>query len=154
MTVKNASGTRMTKTTMKSAMTQVTVPKIYTADVDYYNYTQQENASGVETQKTLVVKAGQQISEDFVDFLFPTATVTSISPATGTASGGTVVTIKGTNLGGVSGVTFGGTAGTSFAIQADGSLKVTTPAKTAGAYDVVVSDDNANVTVTNGFTFT
>lgn len=154
MTVRNASGTRMTKTSMKAAMAQVTVPKIYTADVDYYNNTQLDGASGVETGKILIVRAGQQITEDTIDALFPTATVSSISPATGPAAGGTVVTIKGANLAGVSGVTFGGTAGTSFAIQADGSLKVTTPAKTAGTYDVVVSDDSANVTVTNGFVYT
>jgi len=154
MTVRNASGTRMTKTSMKAAMAQVTLPKVYTADVDYYNNVQIKGVTGVESQKVLICRAGQQITEDTVDALFLTATVDSITPSTGLAAGGTVVTIRGTNLGGASGVTFGGTAGTAFAIQNDGSLKVTTPAKTAGAYSVVVQDDGGDITVANGFTYT
>lgn len=153
MTVKNNAGTRVTKTTMKSAMAVVTQPNIYTADQDYYWYRQGDGQAGVEQVKFLVVKQGQQITEQAVDAMFPTATVTSITPNTGLAAGGLVVTIRGTDLGGTSGVTFGGTAGTAFALQADGSIKVTTPAKTAGAYDVVVQDDAGNVTVTNGFTY-
>jgi len=153
MTVRNASGTLMTKTSFKAAMATVTQKNIYTADQDYYNNVQVPGVTAVESQKTLVVRAGQNITEDEVDRLFPTATVDSITPATGTTAGGTVVTIKGANLAGSSGVTFGGTAGTSFSLQKDGSLKVTTPAKTAGAVNVVVTDDAGNVTVTNGFTF-
>lgn len=153
MTVRNASGTRMTLSSMKAAMGQVTTPKVYIADQDYYINKQADGQQAVEGAKFLVARAGTQINEADVNALFPTAAVTSITPATGTASGGTVVTIKGSNLAGASGVTFGGTAGTSFSQQADGSLKVTTPAKTAGAYDVVVADDGGNVTVTNGYTF-
>lgn len=153
MTVKNAAGTVMTKTSMKAAMAAVTQPNIYTADQDYYNNVQVPRVTGVETQKILVVRGGQQISETEVDRLFPVATVDSITPATGTTAGGTVVTIRGSNLAGSTGVTFGGTAGTAFSIQNDGSLKVTTPAKTAGALNVVVADDAGNITVTNGYTY-
>lgn len=153
MTVRNNSGTRMTKTSMKSAMTEVPQPKVYTADQDYYNNVQLEGESAVERGKNLIVRAGATITEQQIDALFQTARVDSITPATGPAAGGTVVTIKGSNLGGTSGVTFGGTAGTSFALQKDGSVKITTPAKTAGAYNVVVQDDAGDITVTNGYTY-
>ncbi|MEU3455667.1 IPT/TIG domain-containing protein, partial [Micromonospora sp. NPDC006766] len=76
-----------------------------------------------------------------------------MSPATGPQAGGTEVTITGTNLSGTSGVTFGGTAGTGLKVLSQTKIKVTTPAKGAGAVAVVVADDSGNVTVANGFTY-
>lgn len=79
-----------------------------------------------------------------------------LAPVTGPAAGGTVVTITGDNLARVSSVTFGGTAGTALNVTkaADGEIKVTTPARAAGAVNVVLVDPSGNTTVTNGFTFT
>jgi hypothetical protein len=153
MTVRNASGTRMSKTSMKAALTEVPQAKVYTAGVDYFEHYQLDGESAVERGKKLVVKAGGTITEAQVDALFPTARVDSITPAAGGTAGGTVVTIRGSNLEGASGVTFGGVAGTAFSLQKDGSLRVTTPATTAGAKNVVVQDDAGDITVTNGFTY-
>jgi hypothetical protein len=79
--------------------------------------------------------------------------VDSVSPNTGPQAGGTVVTVVGEGLTGSTGVTFGGTAGTSFSVVDDSQLRVTTPAKTAGAVNVVVQNPRGNVTVTNGYTY-
>lgn len=79
--------------------------------------------------------------------------VDTLSPATGPAAGGTVVTIVGRFLSGVTGVTFGGTAGTSLVLVNDNLLRVTTPAKSAGAYNVVVTNAGGPTTKTNGFTY-
>jgi hypothetical protein len=77
----------------------------------------------------------------------------NLSPATGTTAGGTVVTINGTNLAGTTGVTFGGTAGTSIVNVSDTQVRVTTPAKTAGAVTVVLTTPAGSATKTTAFTF-
>lgn len=81
------------------------------------------------------------------------AVISSITPNTGPVAGGTVVTINGSNLTGSTGVTFGGTAGTAFSVVNDGEITVTTPAKAAGAVNVVVANPSGNGTLTNGFTY-
>lgn len=73
----------------------------------------------------------------------------SLTPATGLAAGGTVVTIHGANLGGSTGVTFGGTAGTAFTVKDDDTATVTTPAKAAGTYSVIVQNPEGNSTGVN-----
>lgn len=71
----------------------------------------------------------------------------------GPAAGGRVVQIIGVGFTGASGVTFGGTAGTSFSVVSDQLVEVTTPAKTAGAVDVVVQHPNGNSTITGGYEY-
>ena len=68
-----------------------------------------------------------------------TPTVTSISPISGPAVGGTAVTITGTNLTGATAVYFGTTAATSFTVVSDTSITATSPAGTAGTVDVTVT---------------
>lgn len=159
MSIRNAAGTIQTKTTVMSSMTDVTddASKTYRFDgaADLYEGFQPDGAAGFEAAvyRKLAFKVGQSYTKSQIDRYYPVATVTAITPNTGAAAGGTVVTITGTNFSGVTGVTFGGTAGTSFSVVNNNTIKVTTPAKTAGAYDVVLADDAGNVTVTNGFTY-
>ena len=74
---------------------------------------------------------------------YPDATspplVTSLSPSTGLAAGGTAVTISGWNLTGATGVTFGGTPATAVTVVSPTTITATSPAKAAGTYDVVVT---------------
>lgn len=80
-------------------------------------------------------------------------TVTSMTPNTGTTAGGTAVTITGKDFIGATGVTFGGTAATSVVVVSDTSITCVTPAKTAGAKDVIVTTPAGSGTKTNGFTY-
>lgn len=79
-----------------------------------------------------------------------------LSPATGSAVGGTVVTLTGQSLVGVTAVNFGATPGTALDVSkaADGEVKVTSPAGTAGAVDVTLVDADGNTVVEDGFTYT
>lgn len=79
--------------------------------------------------------------------------IDTLSPASGTTAGSVVVTIVGRFLSGVTGVTFGGTAGTALTLVNDSTLRVTTPAKTAGAVNVVVTNAGGPTTKVNGFTY-
>lgn len=81
------------------------------------------------------------------------ATLTSISPATGTAAGGTSVTLTGTNLSGATAVTFDGIAATSVAVVDGTTVTATTPAHAAGGVDVVISTPAGSATLDDGFTY-
>lgn len=148
-------GTRLTKSGFpKTPYTDPDPKFVVTAGV-----TRREPFPGAEdgtvegSKKTQAFGVGDIISQSQLDALFPAATIDTITPATGTTVGGTVVTIKGDNLDGVTSVTFGGTAGTSLTqVDAD-TIRVTTPAKTAGAYNVAVVDDSGTTTKTNGYTY-
>ena len=54
-------------------------------------------------------------------------TVTSLSPTSGPATGGTAVTITGTGFTGATAVTFGGTAATAFTVNSATSITATSP---------------------------
>jgi PKD repeat protein len=86
-------------------------------------------------------------------FMTPVA-ITSISPNSGPAAGGTIVTINGTGLTNATSVTFGGTAGTNIGYDTGtGALHVTTPAHVAGSVNVVFTGGYGTVTSVNGFTY-
>lgn len=82
------------------------------------------------------------------------ATVSSISPATGLAAGGTVTTSTGTNLFGVTAVTFGGASATAVSVTSDGKVKATTPPHAAGAVTVVYTDNSGPVSKPAFYTYT
>lgn len=68
----------------------------------------------------------------------------ALSVAALPAAGGTALFVYGDNFTGATGVTFGGTAGTVFSVVDDNTIRVTSPAKTAGAYAVVVTKGVGN----------
>ena len=80
--------------------------------------------------------------------------VTAVNPNTGSASGGTGVTITGTNFTGATGVTFDGVAATSVNVINSTTITAVTPAHAAGAVDVVVTTPSGSGTLLNGFTYT
>lgn len=153
MTFVDENGTVLNKTELLALTTTVTptVVRKLTADV-YQRYTM-SGGGPFEGTSALLYHKGQEVPESEINALFTTATITAITPNTGPAAGGTVVTIDGTNLAGSEGVTFGGTAGTNFKRISNTRVQVTTPAKTAGAYAVAVLDDAGTVTQSNGFTY-
>jgi hypothetical protein len=69
----------------------------------------------------------------------PGPTVTSVSPSSGSAAGGTSVTITGTTFTGATSVTFGGTAATSFSVVNATTITATVPAGAAGDASVIVT---------------
>jgi IPT/TIG domain-containing protein len=152
MGIYKADGTRVTKDAFPAVeaadpMTEITE--------DLYDTRPYGRGDGTPegSIRTILARAGDVMRQSYIDRLFIQATIDAISPNTGAAAGGTVVTITGENLDGVSGVDFGGVAGTNLVIDSAEQLRVTTPAGAAGAADVVVHDDAGDVTVTGGFTY-
>jgi hypothetical protein len=79
--------------------------------------------------------------------------VSSVSPNTGLAAGGTAVTISGVNFTGATAVTFGGAAATAVVVVNAGTITCTSPAKTAGTYDVQVTTPNGTSPIGVGDNF-
>jgi IPT/TIG domain-containing protein len=85
----------------------------------------------------------------------PAPTVSSITPSSGPASGGTAVTITGTGFLSGATVTLGGTAATGVNVVNSTSITSTTPAHAAGTVGVVVKNtDNQAGTLSGGYTYT
>lgn len=81
------------------------------------------------------------------------ATVTSVSPNSGAAAGGTAVTLMGTLLSGATSVTFGGEAATSVNVVNATTITAVTPAHAVGIVDVVVNTTAGPATLPNGYTY-
>jgi hypothetical protein len=80
--------------------------------------------------------------------------VSSVSPNSGSTSGGTAVSITGTNFAAGASVSFGGTAATNITVVSSNSISATTPAHAAGAVSVVVTNTGGQSgTLTSGFTY-
>lgn len=71
-----------------------------------------------------------------------TPTVSSISPTSGPASGGTSVTITGANFTSGATVTFGTATATNVTVVSSTTITATTPANAAGAVNVTVTNPN------------
>ena len=84
----------------------------------------------------------------------PTLRVTSISPLTGSTTGGTTVTLVGTEFGADATVAIGGVSAANVLVQ--GSTTITAiagPRAVAGVTDVVVESGGKTTTLPNAFTF-
>ena len=84
----------------------------------------------------------------------PAPTVTSVSPNSGTTAGGTAVTITGANFATGATVMFGSAAATSVVVVSGTQITATTPAGTAGAALVTVSNPGGQSgALAGGFTY-
>lgn len=83
--------------------------------------------------------------------------ISSVSPASGAAAGGNLVTITGqffTGVTGATGVKFGATNATNYTVVSDSKIVATVPAGVAGAVNVVVTNTaGASTTGTGAYTY-
>jgi hypothetical protein len=80
-------------------------------------------------------------------------TVSSVSPNSGVAAGGTSVTITGTNFASGATVTCGSTAATNVVVVSGTTITATTPAGSAGSVTVTVTVNGQSGNLANGFTY-
>lgn len=111
------------------------------------------NAAG-EVDVTVLNLDGQSVVATAAFTYLDPPTITSISPNAGSLSGGTTITINGTEFFPGATVTVDGAACTSVSVPSSGTITCSTPAGTAGAKDVVVTNiDSQTVTSTGGYTY-
>lgn len=88
-------------------------------------------------------------------YLGPPPAVTSVSPVSGTSLGGTLITITGTDLVSGATVTVGGVAATNVTWVSSVQITAKTPARTAGAATIVVTNPDAQTgSLVSGYTYT
>jgi hypothetical protein len=150
-----ANGTRRAKSAIVTDTPSITDPEVLINEDLYETYPYGKLDPKPEGSiLTLKYRAGTVVRQSEIDALYPAATVTTKSPTANlTASATATVTFTGTNLDGVSGITVGGTAATSIVVDSATQLHCTVPAKTAGTYDVVFTDDANTVTKTGFLTY-
>lgn len=154
MTIRDASGNILTKTELIAAGTlQAAAQNRYKLNQPIYQTYPLSGEKSFESGRRLLWRSGKIVTQADIDALYKAAAVTSVSPATGPTAGGATVTVNGSNLGGVEGVTFGGTAATAVTVLSESQVRCVTPAKSAGAVNVVVADDSGTATLTNGYTY-
>jgi len=153
MTIQNAAGATYTQSTFTAAMTTNSLGSSYTVPVDIYETYPLPGAKSSHKGRRLKYKAGEIITQAQLDALYLEPTFTSVSPTGGTTAGGTAVTITGVNFTDATGVTFGGTAATAVVVVSDTRITCVTPAKTAGAKDIVVTTPAGTVTGTGAYTY-
>ena len=154
MALVKGDGTALTKTPGGTVLESVSVadPAIKVL-INVYEDTPYDHVLYPTQKKQLKFRSGQVIKQSQWDAAFTEPTIKSVSPATGAAAGGTTVTITGTRFETGTTVTFGGTAATSVVVKSSTVLTCVTPAKTAGAYNVVATTSGGAATKTNGFTY-
>ena len=144
-----------------SAMAKVAIssPSVTTNSIMQYFY------NGKWNNATNISISGSTISGDIpvsalggtpiaIGIAMVAPTITNISPSSGPTAGGTSVTITGTDF--VSGATvaIGGVAATGVTFVSSASITAVTPAGTAGAQNVAVTNpDSQFATLTGGFTY-
>ncbi len=86
--------------------------------------------------------------------LGPTPTLATVSPASGTTGGGTLVTLTGTNFAGGATVTFAGALASSVTVASTTTITCLTPAGTAGTATIVVTNvDGQSATLASAYTY-
>ena len=81
-------------------------------------------------------------------------TITALSPASGTTSGGNTVVITGTNLLAASSVSFGGVAALSYTVNSATQITAVAPARAAGAVTLTVTTPGGTATATYTYSTT
>lgn len=155
MSIVDGQNNNLTKTEFLALTTVVTQPVVRTVNEDIYENFSGPGEEAFEGDKRLKFYAGQEVTETEIENVFggDPATFTSITPASGAATGGTDVTIQGTGFSGADSVTIGGAAATNFQVVDGQTITCTTPAGTAGAVDVAIVDANGTVTATGAYTY-
>lgn len=82
------------------------------------------------------------------------ASLSSINPSSGSASGGTGFTLSGSGLTGATSVTFDGIAATSLNVVNSTTVTGVTPAHAVGSVDIAIDTPSGNATLPNGYTYT
>jgi hypothetical protein len=136
-------GTAATAVTVVSGTSITAMAAAHVAGAVNVVVTNTDSQSGILTNGYTYIAGG------------PAPTVSSITPGSGTATGGTAVTIAGTGFLAGATVSFGGTSATGVTVVNSTSITATTPAHAAGTVSVVVTNtDQQGGTLATGYTYT
>ncbi len=111
------------------------------------------SAGSVTVQVTTADGTSSSVTSAFT-YTASSPTVSGVSPSSGDAAGGTVVTIIGSNFVSGATVSFGGSPASNVSFVSSTRLNAITPAHAAGSVNVAVTDpDGTSAMLPGGFTF-
>jgi hypothetical protein len=152
MSVVDANGNILTKAQLQAKTTAVVLPAQVTVNETIYESFTHPGAKDPETGMRRLFRAGSVVSQAVIDKIYAdsAAAVSSLSPVSGLAAGGTAVTINGTGLLGTKGVKFDTVQATNVKVVSDTKVTCVTPPHAVGAVNVTVQDASGDV-VKNAF---
>jgi len=141
-----------------SAGATVTIGGVAATNVRYLSSASIQATTGaraVGTADVTVTVDGRSstLASAFTYVALPPPTISSISPSSGSTTGGTTVTLIGTNFASGATVSIGGVAATGVTVLNSTSLRAVTGARAAGAVDVVVTVGTQSATLARGYTY-
>ena len=140
--------------TLSSNAAALTVPATVTVAAGSATATFGATSGTISSNQTATVTATYNTSATASITLTAPATVTGVSPNSGSTAGGTTVTITGTSFAAGATVTFGGTAASGVVVVNSTTITAATPAGTAGAVTVTVMNPGAQSgSLAAGFTY-
>ncbi|MEV8634257.1 IPT/TIG domain-containing protein [Streptosporangium sp. NPDC051023] len=155
MALVRENGTALAKAPGSGVLESVTdTDPLVKVKIAVYKDSPYDNVELPTQMRQLRFRAGQIIRQSEWDAEFVVPTIVAVSPATGLAAGGTVITITGSGFTADTTVTVGGNAATAIDVDTAAKVKATTAAHTAGVVDVVVTTAGGSATKVGGFTFT
>jgi len=101
----------------------------------------------------ITTPGGSGTGSGLFTYVTPAPMVTTIGPNSGPAPGGTTVTITGANLLGATAVMFGGVPATSFTVVNANTIIATSPARSAGPVDILITTPGGSATGQLVFTY-
>ena len=113
-----------------------------------------ESASTKNIRVTTAGGTSAVVSGDKFTFKVPVPVISSISPTSGSTSGGTTVTIIGTGFGGATKVTFGTTSAAGYTVVSSTKITVVSPAESASTKNIRVTTAGGTSAVVSGDKFT
>lgn len=160
MSLHTRSGTRVTSANLATVTDDVTPADpwvLITEDLVERGEFSGGSDAAVDTDDDKVqqkFRQGEVVRQSEVLATLTPASVDTLTPNDALATaGGTVIEVDGDGLDGVTAVTVGGTAATAVTVDDPRNMHFITPAKAAGTYDVVFTDDAGAVTKTGALTF-
>jgi hypothetical protein len=155
VTLVKADGTPLAKAPGGTVLESVpeTDPKIKVL-VNVYDAGVPDGTKYPAMRTQLAFRAGQVIRQSTWDKRFPLPEITSVSPASGPAAGGTALTITGKEFTPSTTVKVGSSSATSVVVVSPTKLTCVTPSGSAGAVSVEVTTAAGTATKAAAFTYT
>lgn len=154
MTLVNSGGTPIVKAPGTGVIEPVAVTDpIVKVKVPVYRDTVPDGTHYPAQRRQLAYNVGDEIPLSKWNANFPAPEIDSVTPASGSDDGGTVIMIYGRNYTAGATVAVDGNAATAVTVLTPEAIRATTPAGTAGAKNVTVTTTGGTATKTGGHTY-
>jgi hypothetical protein len=127
--------------------------RAYTVEIIGDTEIEDDETFHVELKNVVNANVGPRATISILNDDFATPTITSMSPASGPAAGGSTITITGTGFTGATAVSFGGTAAATYTVDSATQISAVSPPGTPGDVDVEIVTPGGNAISATRFNY-